>query len=179
MSAKTIFTKNVNPVTKKTILEFNKIIVNTNTNTNENDLYKKLSNFTILLNQLLILFSEGKFSQVALILTDTEYELLAKELASLSRSNLIYEQIRITIARSLEGLYQGMLQYIHLINVQQKLIKEKMEKMKKMRDFCILPEQSLTIIAAKLRPEYQEYITRYGYPQDGVFEIDKLSQFLK
>ena len=187
---KTVFTRNVGPVTIKTILNTN-IVGRGGVSYINDDLYKRLADFTILLNTLLVLFSEGKFSQVALILTNTEYASLATQLINLKQNDPVYEQLRFTIARSLEGLYQGVLQYIVLINTQYKLIKETerasilddmkklMEYLKKMKEsLCILPDSEITVVKVSIKPEYAEYIKLYGYPEGGVFEIDKLAYIL-
>lgn len=187
MSAKTVFSRNVNPVFKKTIL---------NTITQElpqDDIYTKLALFTKKLDYLFLLFSQGQFSQVLVLLTRDKYNALAIELLHLANpNNPIYEQIRTTIARALEGLYQGILQYIVLINTEYKLIKasEKasiLDDMCKLKEYlehmketlCILPDSEVSIVQASVKPEYLRYIQLYGYPEGGVFEVDKLAEILK
>jgi len=185
MSAKTVFSRNVNPVSKKTILD-------TRSSFFEDDIYKKLSVYTKQIDYLFQLFSHGQFSQIVILLTRDKYNQLALELFNLSRpTNVIYEQIRSTIARALEGLYQGVLQYILLINTEHALIKaskkasilddvfkikEYLENMKE--SLCILPDKEVSIVRASVKPEYLEYIRLYGYPTGGVFEVDKLAEIL-
>jgi hypothetical protein len=185
MSAKTVFSRNVNPVYKKTILDKQYGFV-------EDDIYRKLAIYTIQLDCLFHLFSHGQFSQIVLLLTRDRYNQLALELFNLSRpNNVIYEQIRSTIAKALEGLYQGVLQYILLINTQYALIKANnkasilddvckikkyLEQMKE--SLSILPDREVSIVRATVKPEYLEYIRLYGYPEGGVFEVDKLAEIL-
>jgi len=189
MSAKTVFSRNVNPVFKKTILD----TTGGSGGFGQDVIYKKLAEFTKKIDYLFRLFSQGQFSQIVILLTRDKYNELAIELLHLAKpSNKIYEQIRSTIAKSLEGLYQGVLQYIILINTEYELIKAK-EKASILDDFCklkeylenmreslcILPDREVTIVSASVKPEYLEYIKRYGYPEGGVFEVDRLAEILK
>jgi len=190
MSAKTIFSRNVNPVNRKTILESPiKPIQVTGTGA---DIYKPLSDFTKKLDYLFLLFSQGQFRQIMLILTRNEYNALASQLLDLSNTDPVYEQIRTTIARSLEGLYQGVLQYILLINTEYKLIiaNEKasiLDDMCKLREYlehmketlCILPDTEVSVVSAAVKPEYLKYIEHHGYPRGGVFEADKMAEILR
>ena len=127
-----------------------------------------------------------------LILTREKYNTLAEQLLALSKTNTVYEQIRKTIARALEGLYQGVLQHILLINTEYKLIiaSEKasiLDDMCKLREYlehmkeslCILPDSEVSIVTAAVKPEYLKYIQLHGYPEGGVFEVDKLAEILK
>jgi hypothetical protein len=189
MSAKTVFSRNVNPVFKKTILD----TIGSGGGFGQDIIYKKLAEFTKKIDYLFRMFSQGQFSQIVILLTRDKYNELAVELLHLAKpSNKIYEQIRSTIAKSLEGLYQGVLQYILLINTEYELIKAK-EKASILDDFCklkeylenmreslcILPDREVSIVYASVKPEYLEYIKRYGYPEGGVFEMDKLGEIIK
>ena len=189
MSARTVFSRNVNPVNIKTILEKGTKPI---AQEPQIDIYKELSDFTKQLDYLFLLFSKGQFSRITLILTREKYNSLALQLLSLSKTNPVYEQIRKTIARSLEGLYQGVLQYILLINTEYKLIianekasilddpcklREYLEHMKE--TLCIIPDSEVSVITASVKPEYLKYIEKYGYPEGGVFEVDKLAEILK
>ena len=37
-------------------------------------------------------------------------------------------------------------------------------------------DADITVIQASVKPEYAEYIRRYGYPERGVFEMEMLSK---
>jgi hypothetical protein len=189
MSAKTIFSRNVNPVNIKTILEFGKMPQKQQI---QPDIYIQLSEFTKQLDNLFDYFSKGKFDKIVHILTREKYNSLATQLLALSKTNPIYEQIRKTIARSLEGLYQGVLQHIVLINTEYKLIIASakasiLDDMCKLREYlehmketlCILPDSEVSIVTASVKPEYLKYIQKWGYPHGGVFEVDKLAEILK
>jgi hypothetical protein len=42
----------------------------------------------------------------------------------------------------------------------------------------IFPESIVTISEITLKPQYQQYITLYGFPPGGVFEVDKLAAIM-
>jgi len=188
MSAKTVFSRNVNPVFRKTILEPIQPVTQVQS---QPDIYLQLAEFTKKIDHLFDLFSQGQFSQIVLLLTRDKYNSLAVELLNLAKTDPTYEQIRTTIAKSLEGLYQGVLQHILLINTQYELIKVSkkasiLDDMCKLREYlehmketlCILPDSEVSIVTASVKPEYLQYIQLYGYPEGGVFEVDKLAGIL-
>ena len=190
MSAKTVFSRNVNPVFRKTILEPIQPVTQAQVEP-QPDIYKQLAEFTKKIDHLFDLFSQGQFSQIVLVLTRDKYNSLAVELLNLAKNDPTYEQIRTTIAKSLEGLYQGILQHILLINTQYELIKVSkkasiLDDMCKLREYlehmketlCILPDSEVSIVTASVKPEYLQYIQLYGYPEGGVFEVDKLAGIL-
>ena len=43
----------------------------------------------------------------------------------------------------------------------------------------ILPSAEVTVVAAKIKPEYLEYIKLYGYPAGGIFDMDKLGEIIE
>ena len=47
------------------------------------------------------------------------------------------------------------------------------------RETSAFPSSNVTAIAATLKPEYHEYVQQYGYPEGGVFDMDKLAVILK
>ena len=47
------------------------------------------------------------------------------------------------------------------------------------RQTAVFPDARITPIVATLKPEYAEYIRLYGYPESGVFDMDKLAKILK
>jgi hypothetical protein len=192
MSAKTVFSRNVNHVFRKTILEPIAQAIQQTQVEPQPDIYIQLAEFTKKIDHLFDLFSRGNFSQIVLVLTRDKYNSLAVELLHLAKNDPTYEQIRTTIAKSLEGLYQGVLQHILLINTQYELIKVSkkasiLDDMCKLREYlehmketlCILPDSEVSIVTASVKPEYLQYIQLYGYPEGGVFEADKLAQILK
>jgi hypothetical protein len=103
----------------------------------------------------------------------------------------IYEQLRITIKYALQGLYKAIQQYQILLETNIKLasVTERasiLDDMKKLKEFVktlkgggnIFPDLIITAPMAKIKPEYLEYIQLYGYPSNGVFDMDKLGAIL-
>jgi hypothetical protein len=58
--------------------------------------------------------------------------------------------------------------------------------MKKLKDYIISLKKNVSIfnnievkiVKAQIKPEYLEYIKLYGYPSNGVFDMDKLGAIL-
>ena len=158
----------------------------------DDSIYKALSDFAVTLDTLLNDFSEGKFQEVALILTREKYNSLSVQLSKLQRpQNQTYENLRILIQASLQGLYQAIQQYANLINTQSLLInqtnranilnsiesiKEYIKSLKKR--IQIFPDEEITTISVKISPEYAEYIKLYGYPPGGVFDMQLLADII-
>lgn len=145
-----------------------------------------------------IIFDEyklGHFYEVANILTQTVYNTYAVQLSNLSEDPnkyRDYESLRISCVNSLHGMYQGVKQYSKMVDLQYALeLSEEYEAI--LRDPVRLnayiadlnkprfafPDSNVTTIAATLKPEYATYIGLYGYPEGGVFDMDKLASILK
>ena len=62
-----------------------------------------------------------------------------------------------------------------LHNVQ--LLKEHLETLTK-KTFAIFNEQRVTTSKIKLRPEYEMYIKRYGFPKNGAFNAELLAEII-
>ena len=62
-----------------------------------------------------------------------------------------------------------------LYNVQ--LLKEYLETLTK-KTFTIFPEQKVSTSKIKLRPEYDMYIKRYGFPKNGAFNAEQLAEII-
>jgi hypothetical protein len=62
-----------------------------------------------------------------------------------------------------------------LYNVQ--LLKEYLETLTK-KTFTIFPEQKVSTSKIKLRPEYDVYIKRYGFPKNGAFNAEQLAEII-
>ena len=88
------------------------------------DMYKRLSIFVDVIQRLLGMFSTGHFFDVAALLTQSVYESLSVYLNSLAADPVKYpdyENIRLGIVMTLEGLYQGIRQYAVLVNTEHAL----------------------------------------------------------
>lgn len=62
-----------------------------------------------------------------------------------------------------------------LYNVE--LLKKYLQTLTK-KTFTIFPEQNVTTSKIKLRPEYDIYIERYGFPKNGAFNAEHLAQII-
>jgi hypothetical protein len=157
----------------------------------------KVDNYAILakaittINDLFIEFSLGNFKEVSDILTIEKYSELAVLLHHLrNKSNIEdedYEIIYKTIIHSLEGLMQGVCQYLDILKLKSDLdtaIKyaELLKDVKKLEEYIysithkpVFKDTTIKVITAKLKAEYVEYIRLYGYPINHVFCMDKLA----
>lgn len=178
---KTLYTQNDN--NNKTTK--NPIIIN-------EDIYKVLATYSEIIQNLLFEFSLGNFQQVSNILNRKYYEYLSKKISIISYIDYpIYEQLRRSIQKSLQGLYKALEQYGVLKNTQNVLVstKEKasiLDDMNKLKEYInrlkgsrqIFPDLIISAPLATIKPEYAEYIKLYGYPQGGIFDMDKLGTIL-
>ena len=57
------------------------------------------------------------------------------------------------------------------------LLKQYLETLTK-KTFTIFSEQKVSMSRIKLRPEYDVYIQRYGFPKNGAFNYDKISEII-
>lgn len=158
-------------------------------------MYSKLSKVVETVNTLMKEYSQGNFYAVANILTLETYNKLSINLANLAVSSNKYpeyETIRNSSTTALGGLYQSILQYSELVNVQLQLdiskdresilydrtkLQEFIDKMNQQRQ--IFPESNVQVIKATLKPEYAAYVKQFGFPEGAVFEPDKLAFVLQ
>jgi hypothetical protein len=194
MNVKTIFTTNTQNIYQKTIYLTNQTNTITKPNiivTDEN-IYKVLADYSIIIQKLLFEFSLGNFQYVTSILTRKYYQYLSIKLTQIMYNDYpIYEQLRITIKYALQGLYKAIQQYQILLETNIKLasVTERasiLDDMKKLKEFVktlkgggnIFPDLIISAPMAKIKAEYLEYIQLYGYPSNGVFDMDKLGAIL-
>lgn len=157
--------------------------------------YQNLANTIAELDALLTNYSLGNFSSVAQTLTISEYNYIATLLNNLQQSASLYpdyETIRNVINMALQGLLQSVNQYIILTNTQNNLAicEQKSAILNNITDLqnylnglkgsrTVFPNVSGQSIVATIKPEYVTYIQLYGYPPNGIFEIDKLSPIIQ
>lgn len=194
MVVKTVFTRNTNLDINKTIIL--KSYTNTTTTpqikVENEDIYKVLADYSVIIQNLLYQFSLGRFKEVANILNRRYYQYLSVKLSKIAYIDYpIYEQLRRSIRYSLEGLYKAVEQYGVLVNHENicDKLKEKasiLDDMKKLKEFVnklkgatsIFPDLNINAPLARIKPEYGEYIKLYGYPAGGIFDMDKLGAIL-
>lgn len=194
MNVKTIFSSNTQNVYQKTLYLTNITTTNTVSNivvTDEN-IYKVLADYSVIIQKLLFDFSLGNFNQVSKMLTLRYYQYLSVKLSQITFTDYpIYEQLRLSTKYSLQGLYKGVQQYNVLKNTQLNLQKmtEKasiLDDMTKLKNYitglkknvALFPDMNITIARATIKPEYAEYIRLYGYPSNSIFDMDKLGLIL-
>lgn len=192
MNVKTIFTTNTQNIYQKTIYLTNQIITKPNIIVSDENIYKVLADYSVIIQKLLFEFSLGNFQYVTSILTRKYYQYLSIKLTQIVYNDYpIYEQLRITIKYALQGLYKAIQQYQILLETNIKLasVTERasiLDDMQKLKEFVktlkgggnIFPDLIITAPMAKIKPEYLEYIQLYGYPSNGVFDMDKLGEIL-
>lgn len=153
--------------------------------------YSDLAKILDELTQLYYNFSIGNFDYVVQNFTRTKYYSLSTQLLAIQVDASIfpeYEQTRVCITRSLEGLYQAINLYISCESTHAELervkarasILDNMTELKKYiqslaGSMSIFDDVNVTAVAATLKPEIAVYIRLYGYPEGGVFETDKLA----
>jgi hypothetical protein len=193
MTIKTLFTVNTQGNTGKTVMLFDTQVTTTVKVKVENeDIYKVLADYSTIIQNMMYLFSLGRFKEVARTLTRNYYQYLSVKLSKITYFDYpIYEQLRRSTKFSLEGLYKSIEQYTKLTNTETVLKNTKakaaiLDDMVKLKEYInglkkqvsVFPDMNITIIRAEIKPEYAEYIRMYGFPEGGIFDMDKLAEIL-
>lgn len=154
--------------------------------------YNYLAKISVTINILLIYFSNGQFNELSLIFTLDLYNKLSSELNNIKyEKNKDYELIRKSFLLSIQGLQQCVNQYSNMVSLEQNnqylteqnAILRDGDKLNEylnelLSEKSLFPPQSFSLIAATLRAEYAEYIRLYGFPEGGIFDMDKLAVIL-
>ena len=192
MNVKTIFSSNTQNMYQKTLFLTDTNTSQTNVVVIDENIYKVLADYSAVIQNLLFNFSLGNFNQVKNILTLRYYQYLSVKLAQITFTDYpIYEQLRLSTKYSLQGLYKGIQQYNVLVNTQNNLVTmtEKasiLDDMTKLKNYisslkknvALFPDMNITVARATIKQEYAEYIRLYGYPSNGIFDMDKLGLIL-
>jgi hypothetical protein len=157
-------------------------------------MYNKLAVVTRSINTLQAEYSNGNFYVVANTLTNDVYNQLCVRLGSLAANPVKfpdYETIRLMTTSALKGMYQGLLQYVNLVDTETKLkISQDHEAILydpvRLQDWinglrqrsALFPESKVQVRKARLKPQYAEYVRLYGFPEGGVFEPNLMNQIL-
>jgi hypothetical protein len=153
--------------------------------------YAELSEIVTTIIQLLYNFSIGNFEYVNQNLTRTTYYNLSLQLLEIKQNASIfpeYENIRLSIVRSLEGLQQAMILYntLQSTEIELQMCKARcsiLDNMTELTNYIkslsgsvsIFQDVTVTAIAATIKPEIAIYIKLYGYPPGGVFDMERLA----
>ena len=154
------------------------------------DLYNNVVKF---LEPLFYNYSTGNLDDVVSVLTQNYYEELAILLSNEKETSYeytYYEKIRFILTRALEGLQKSVHKDIKNKNIEKEL-KNCLERCKILDDFDLLSEyvdefnkkNNFTIFenvvintpSVSLKPRYLLYIKRYGFPECGIWEADKIA----
>ena len=159
-----------------------------------NDLYLEVGRC---LEEIFYKYSLGRTEEVAAILTREYYEKVAAKLCQLQQpNNDTYEGIRMLINRVLEGINYSIYQAAENREMESELIKlrdqvEMLHDTERLNEYIQnlneqnrkrlirLPDQTVTAMAASLKPKYALYLQRYGFPEGGVFEVDRMALICK
>jgi hypothetical protein len=139
-------------------------------------------------------YAKGNFYTVANILTNEVYNQYSIGIKGLGANASVYpdyENLRLGTVNALQGLYQSIIQYANLVDTQAKLENaEQYETIlndpEKLYEYIktlnlktsVFPLSEVTIQPAVLKAEYATYIQLYGFPEGGVFEMDKLAAII-
>jgi hypothetical protein len=130
-------------------------------------------------SRLLQSYSSGDIDTVKDDLTYELYTNLSQKLFEIKNDDYIgYTSSRTILVAALEGLYKSAIQ-----------ARAQAEEVKRLQDMInlykngggdgILEGTATMMTVATIRPEVQEYITRYGFPTEGVFASEKLAIVLE
>jgi len=140
--------------------------------------------------------ANGNFEALSTELTGEKFTQLSKELFNFKSGlaiNSDYETIRRIIVTSFEALMRMVTTNIAYLELQNnyevvfnrskildniELLKEYIDNLNNSTNLSIVPEISIAAPIIELRPEIQAYIDKYGLPEDGVFNPDKLAELL-
>lgn len=141
-------------------------------------------------------FSVGNIDSLNKKLTLNEYNTLSLTLNNLKRfddPNSCYELLRLNLVRSLESLMKGLNIYNNLTAYknnepnyekwrityfnQQKLLDRYNELQKSAVSF--FDDLNVDAPLLTIKPEYYVYIRKYGYPQTGIFDSEKIANILE
>ncbi len=183
--AKTLFSKNVGGTVASADAKYKTMV----------DMYSKLSVYVQTVRILLAEYSAGHLVELSHVLTMDAYNKMALDLNMLAadaNKYKDYENMRKGIADSLSGIYRGVLQNNILLDTeaQLSLANDNLQTLYdpvKLQEYIDVLRQKHTMFVdsnvqmearATMNPEYIEYIRLYGYPDGGIFDMDKLAAIL-
>lgn len=185
---KTVFTRNVKNVAVANIYS-------DNTNTFGYVLNPKLKKIARILITYMDIYMEGKMEELEQVFTLEVYTNYSRMLASMKQDRLTDgEIVRRSIVNALSLLYSGLSVYKDYAELEQtneqlrdranilddmERLKEYLEQLSSQAMTSLLGSHDITMSSANVNEEYILYIQEYGYPQNGVFEPDKLGDIAR
>jgi hypothetical protein len=170
------------------------------------ELYHELSMVTNSVKTLQDTYAMGNVYAVANILTTDVYSEIIMQLQqltaepsstdrALSMEDVYndYERIRTNTSSGLTSLHKAVLQHSTLVETQSKLstaeekvailydpikLQQYIDELNNQANSKLFPDSVVQVRKAIIKPEYGEYIKRYGYPANGAFNPDKLSEIM-
>ena len=157
--------------------------------------FKKLTKSTKNLNPIFAAYQNGRYNQLSNLLNQNQYQRYSVQLTNLRERKSRYpeyEDLRGIATQSLQGAYRALQQFTDVRDLEQQLqniqdaedilynpqrLHEYLQTLQPQEE--VLPSVNVTAIAATLRPEYAEYISLYGYPENGIFDMDLLGEIIK
>jgi hypothetical protein len=171
------------------------------------ELYHELSMVTNSVKTLQDTYAAGNVYAVANILTADVYNEIVMQLQQLTAEpssadralNMEdvyndYERIRTNTSSGLTSLRKAVVQHSELVETQTRLatVQEKVailydpvklqqyiDDLNNQAKSKLFPDSVVQVRKAIIKPEYAEYIKRYGYPEGGAFNPDKLAEILQ
>jgi hypothetical protein len=152
-----------------------------------NESFKKIQN-------ILNYYSLGNFQYIIDHLDIDDFNDLSVALYELmDETDTYYEPIRNFITNTLKALYQSVLQTIRIqeFMVENTSLKDEnsiLHNKEKLIAYLenlkyslsnLFNDFKISVTAVKIKPEYQIYIEKYGFPKNAVFEPDLLAPILE
>ena len=161
------------------------------------DLWDTFTDVIHAIYHLLVEFSQGEFEHVASKLSMDYYNSISEMLLEVKMDPLKYpeyELVRATLSKSFVGLFQARnlyLEYLEEKNIAEalkskaeildniELLKEYIQNNMNQNTMAdIFPPANITTLPVIIKPEYLEYIKLYGFPENALFDTDKLADIL-
>ena len=141
------------------------------------------SNGFINIQNIISQYVLGNITYVINNLDVTQYKYLSSQILRLTSRQKKTQSFKVFILNTLQLLY-SCLQQISILNQNSadlasneallEILKDKEKLLAYIAEmnntFNLFPNQSITTTSVKLKPEYQIYITKYGFPVNGIFD---------
>lgn len=161
---------------------------------NNNNVLSELSKFCLKLSEIMSYFTSNDMQYLIQNFGYQEYINIGKELYNLKLDPITYpeyEQIRSVLKITIEMFYSYIIQYKKLENYDVlskkvdeqtkilnsiQLMRERINELKKQVN--IFDDTDMTMPTVEVHMEMIIYIQRYGFPENGVFDSDKIQEII-